>query len=191
MVICVAHERQVDRLRFELRRIRLPHNRNDVIQSLLLARVGDILQEFLRDVDCEYGPFRPHLLGELPRKQPSPRANVRHIHPGLQLARLENLLLLLHDDLRLRQKFPDLLLPGREADLIGGQIQQGIQRRKKHGNPLDAQKLKACRDHDLVDTQSIVHRQGTRLDLDYLWRWADRLGLQSELHYVLSTPSAP
>jgi len=52
-------------------------------------------------------------------------------------------------------------------------------------------KLKACRDHDLVDAQSVVHRQATRLDLDYLWRWADRLGLQSELHYVLSTPSAP
>jgi len=52
-------------------------------------------------------------------------------------------------------------------------------------------KLKACRDHDMVDARSIVHRQATRLDLDYLWRWADRLGLQSELHYVLSTPSAP
>jgi len=51
-------------------------------------------------------------------------------------------------------------------------------------------KLKACRDHDLVDARSIVHRQATRLDLDYLWRWADRLGMQSELHYVLSTPSA-
>ena len=52
-------------------------------------------------------------------------------------------------------------------------------------------KLKACRDRDLVDALSIVHRQASRLDLDYLGRWADRLGLQSELHYVLSAPSAP
>ena len=52
-------------------------------------------------------------------------------------------------------------------------------------------KLKACRDHDLVDARSIVYRQATRLDLGYLWHWADRLGLQGELHYVLSTPSAP
>ena len=52
-------------------------------------------------------------------------------------------------------------------------------------------KLKACRDHDLVDARSIVHRQAASLDLDYLWRWADRLGLQGELRHVLSTPPAP
>jgi hypothetical protein len=33
--------------------------------------------------------------------------------------------------------------------------------------------------------------RATRLDLVYLWHWADRLGLQSELHYALSAPSAP
>ena len=26
---------------------------------------------------------------------------------------------------------------------------------------------------------------GLTLDFDYLWLWAERLGLQSELHYVL------
>jgi hypothetical protein len=51
-------------------------------------------------------------------------------------------------------------------------------------------KLKACRDHDLVDARSIVHQQAARLDLNYLRNWADRLHLQNELRYVLSAPSA-
>lgn len=52
-------------------------------------------------------------------------------------------------------------------------------------------KLKACRDHDLVDARSVVHQQAARLDLNYLWNWADQLHLQSELHYVLGASSAP
>ena len=31
----------------------------------------------------------------------------------------------------------------------------------------------------------IVGNAGASLDLDYLWSWAERVGLQSELHYVL------
>ena len=46
-------------------------------------------------------------------------------------------------------------------------------------------KLKASRDYDFGDARSVVGRQRDTLDLDYLWSWADRLGLQGELHYVL------
>ena len=38
---------------------------------------------------------------------------------------------------------------------------------------------------DFDDVMTIVDNAQTRLDLDYLWSGADRLGLQSELHYVL------
>ena len=31
----------------------------------------------------------------------------------------------------------------------------------------------------------IIGKPAAQLDLDYLWSWAERLGLQSELHYVL------
>jgi hypothetical protein len=46
-------------------------------------------------------------------------------------------------------------------------------------------KLKASRGHDFEDAVSIVCNKHLHLDLDYLWSWAERLGLQSELHYVL------
>jgi len=46
-------------------------------------------------------------------------------------------------------------------------------------------KLKASRPHDFEDVTSIVVNPNLQLDLDYLWSWAERLGLQSELHYVL------
>jgi hypothetical protein len=46
-------------------------------------------------------------------------------------------------------------------------------------------KLKASRPHDFEDPMSIVPNPGLQLDLNYLWSWAERLGLQSELHYVL------
>jgi hypothetical protein len=46
-------------------------------------------------------------------------------------------------------------------------------------------KLKASRPHDFEDAMSIVQNPNLQLDLDYLWSWAERLGLQSELHYVL------
>lgn len=50
-------------------------------------------------------------------------------------------------------------------------------------------KLKAGRDQDLVDVQSVIYRQGAGLDRDYLWKWADRLSLQGELHHVLQVQS--
>ena len=46
-------------------------------------------------------------------------------------------------------------------------------------------KLLAGRPRDFDDVMGIVGNAGPPLDLDYLWSWAERLGLQSELHYVL------
>jgi hypothetical protein len=46
-------------------------------------------------------------------------------------------------------------------------------------------KLKASRPHDFEDALTIVKNPHRSLDLDYLWSWADRIGLQGELHYVL------
>lgn len=46
-------------------------------------------------------------------------------------------------------------------------------------------KLKAGRPTDFDDVISVVKNPRLQLDLDYLWSWADRLGLQGELHYVL------
>lgn len=46
-------------------------------------------------------------------------------------------------------------------------------------------KLKAGRPTDFDDVIGIVKNPRLRLDLNYLWNWADRLGLQGELHYVL------
>ena len=46
-------------------------------------------------------------------------------------------------------------------------------------------KLSASRPRDFDDVMSIIGNASAPLDLDYLWSWADRLGLQSELHYVL------
>lgn len=48
-------------------------------------------------------------------------------------------------------------------------------------------KLKAGPDQDFLDTVNIIARQGEALQLDYLWNWADRLGLQGEVAYVLKT----
>lgn len=48
-------------------------------------------------------------------------------------------------------------------------------------------KLKASRPHDFEDALSIVKNPHLKLDLAYLWNWADRLGLREELHYVLQT----
>ena len=46
-------------------------------------------------------------------------------------------------------------------------------------------KLSASRPRDFDDVMGIVGNVGASLDIDYLWSWAERLGLQSELHYVL------
>jgi hypothetical protein len=46
-------------------------------------------------------------------------------------------------------------------------------------------KLLASRPRDFDDVMGIVGNASAPLDLDYLWSWAERLGLQSELHYVL------
>ncbi len=46
-------------------------------------------------------------------------------------------------------------------------------------------KLRASRPRDFDDVMSIVKSPGLELDLPDLWSWADRLGLQGELHYVL------
>ena len=46
-------------------------------------------------------------------------------------------------------------------------------------------KLKAGRPTDFDDVISVVRNPRLQLDVDYLWSWADRLGVQGELHYVL------
>ena len=46
-------------------------------------------------------------------------------------------------------------------------------------------KLRASRPRDFDDVVSIVKNPRLQLDCDYLWNWADQLGLQGELHYVL------
>ena len=46
-------------------------------------------------------------------------------------------------------------------------------------------KLRASRPRDFDDVISIVKNPRLQLDLDYLWNWADRLGLHGELSYVL------
>ena len=46
-------------------------------------------------------------------------------------------------------------------------------------------KLSASRPRDFDDVMGIVGNASAPLDLNYLWSWAERLGLQSELHYVL------
>lgn len=51
-------------------------------------------------------------------------------------------------------------------------------------------KLKASRPHDFEDALGIIKNPHLQLDLDYLWHWADRLGLQGELHYVLQAAGA-
>lgn len=43
----------------------------------------------------------------------------------------------------------------------------------------------ASRPRDFDDVMTIVANPHIQLDLDYLWSWAERLGLQRELHYVL------
>lgn len=51
-------------------------------------------------------------------------------------------------------------------------------------------KLKASRPTDFDDVISIVKNPHLQLDLAYLWDWADRLGLQGELQYVLQAAGA-
>lgn len=46
-------------------------------------------------------------------------------------------------------------------------------------------KLRASRPRDFDDVIGIAKNPRLQLDLDYLWHWANRLGLQGELHYVL------
>ena len=46
-------------------------------------------------------------------------------------------------------------------------------------------KLKASRPHDFEDALGVAKNPHLTLDSDYLWSWADRLGLHGELQYVL------
>lgn len=52
-------------------------------------------------------------------------------------------------------------------------------------------KLKIGRPRDFEDAMSVVQLQGANLDMDYVWGWADRLGLHGELQYVLNSASPP
>ena len=46
-------------------------------------------------------------------------------------------------------------------------------------------KLKAGRERDLEDCIGIFEAQKDQMDLKYLWRWAARLRLLDEYHYVV------
>lgn len=48
------------------------------------------------------------------------------------------------------------------------------------------QKLKVGRPRDFEDALSVLERSGKMLDRRYVERWAARIGILSELHYVLS-----
>ena len=48
------------------------------------------------------------------------------------------------------------------------------------------QKLKVGRPRDFEDALSVLGRSGKTLDRRYLERWATRIGILAELHYVLS-----
>ncbi len=48
------------------------------------------------------------------------------------------------------------------------------------------QKLKVGRPRDFEDALSVLERSGKTLDRRYLQRWADRIGVSAELHYILS-----
>lgn len=62
---------------------------------------------------------------------------------------------------------------------------QGIQVLVSSPEDLVLLKLTAGRPRDFDDVMGIVGNASAPLDLGYLWSWAERLGLQSELHYVL------
>jgi hypothetical protein len=46
-------------------------------------------------------------------------------------------------------------------------------------------KLKAGRPYDFGDVVTVIVRQGDTLDLEYMFRWARRLGIGEELAYVV------
>ncbi|TKS59145.1 MAG: hypothetical protein EWM72_02460 [Nitrospira sp.] len=50
-------------------------------------------------------------------------------------------------------------------------------------------KLKAGRPYDFGDVTTVLVRQGDALDLEYLFRWAKRLGVIDELAYVIDQSS--
>jgi predicted nucleotidyltransferase len=62
---------------------------------------------------------------------------------------------------------------------------QGIQVSVSSPEDLVLLKLSAGRPRDFDDVMGIVGNASAPLDLDYLWSWAEQLGLQSELHYIL------
>ena len=50
-------------------------------------------------------------------------------------------------------------------------------------------KLKAGRPYDFGDVVTVIVRQGNALDLEYMFRWARRLGIGEELAYVVDQSS--
>lgn len=48
------------------------------------------------------------------------------------------------------------------------------------------QKLKVARPRDFEDALSVLERSGKTLDRQYLRRWAGRIGVSGELHYIRS-----
>lgn len=85
----------------------------------------------------------------------------------------------------------DLLLPRDDQDREA----LGRRRKKRLGTKifwvasaedLILQKLKVGRPRDFEDASTVIARQGGRIDMEYLQRWARRLGIRQELDYILT-----
>lgn len=85
----------------------------------------------------------------------------------------------------------DVMLPRDEHD------KESLKRskRKKIGNkmvciisPADfvLQKLKVGRPRDFEDALTVLERQSGNIDISYLEKWANRLGISDELNYILN-----
>lgn len=93
--------------------------------------------------------------------------------------------------LRFRDVVVDLLRP---RDAHDRQVFRRTRRRRLAGryyrlvSPEDfiLQKLKVGRPRDFEDAVSVLERLGKALDRRYLERWARKIGVTAELHYVLS-----
>src|SRR5262249_34931303 len=92
----------------------------EVLDPLRLARLLDVLEEALGDVDRVDLPLRPDFLGDQPREQSGTGADVGHVHLRLEAERLDDLLALSVDltalDLELLQETLEVRLLERIVD---------------------------------------------------------------------------
>ena len=92
VMIGVAHERHVDGVGRQLAGLLGALHQADVLDSLILAGLVDVIQKGLCDVHGVDLALGPHFLGEQPREEPRARADVGNGHAGFELAGLDDLL---------------------------------------------------------------------------------------------------